>query len=413
MRGPTHSIVRPMVDASSRQRAIAHATSSTQTGWKRAAAPASGTTGKSDCSEANRFRKRSRSPKITDGRSTVRSSPAPRSTASPRAFERRYLLGASAAAPSALTWMTRRTPATRHASASRCGNCTWTRSNSAWLPCSTATRLITASVSRSIQASVSSSCTSPAAISTVGSNCRWRARVRWRVRDADPPVRAARALDQLFADAAADEAGGAEHEDPFAVTGRSFSGGGAFGSGGPIVRPSRARTEVVAAAQQGRVVAAVGEHLLDVVARLGERDVLDPDGGVEHGPFAPLARPARAGVVGRRGHRLRAADVVEHQLQVGVAEAQVGVAVGDQRGRVGQADLLRRPPRGRRHQLHQPGRADARARVEDEARLLADQAVDERRVEADLAARARRRRGAAASGSAAPCRSRRASCRWC
>ena len=78
-----------MVESSSSERTTASATSSTQTGWKRASAPPSGMMGNSDCSEANRLRKRSRSPKITDGRRMVRSSPAARSASSPRAFERR------------------------------------------------------------------------------------------------------------------------------------------------------------------------------------------------------------------------------------------------------------------------------------------------------------------------------------
>ena len=85
-------------------------------------------------------------------------------------------------------------------------------------------------------------------------------------RDADPAAGAARALDQLFADAAADEAGRAENEEvghfAFRVgagssagdrdsrrarrprQGRSLSGGGAFGSAGPIVLPRRERSTV-------------------------------------------------------------------------------------------------------------------------------------------------------------------------
>ena len=43
--GPVHSKVGPMLLGSSRQRTIAAATSSTQTGWNCACAPASGSTG--------------------------------------------------------------------------------------------------------------------------------------------------------------------------------------------------------------------------------------------------------------------------------------------------------------------------------------------------------------------------------
>ena len=89
MRGPQHSIVVPIVLGSSIAATIALATSSTQTGWKRASAPASGSTGNTDWSWANRLRKRSRSPKMTEGRRIVRSSAAAFSAASPRALERR------------------------------------------------------------------------------------------------------------------------------------------------------------------------------------------------------------------------------------------------------------------------------------------------------------------------------------
>ena len=54
----------------------------------RGSAQASGTIGASPCSCANRLRKRSPAPKITLGRSTVRSRLAPRSTSSPRALLR-------------------------------------------------------------------------------------------------------------------------------------------------------------------------------------------------------------------------------------------------------------------------------------------------------------------------------------
>ena len=65
------------------------ATSPTHTGWNRASAPASGSTGSSRCSRANRLVKRSCAPKITDGRRMRRSSPLARHTASPAALLRR------------------------------------------------------------------------------------------------------------------------------------------------------------------------------------------------------------------------------------------------------------------------------------------------------------------------------------
>ena len=59
------------------------------TGWKRAALPASGINGATACSVAKRLRKRSSMPKITEGRSSVSSSAAWRSTVSPSVLLRR------------------------------------------------------------------------------------------------------------------------------------------------------------------------------------------------------------------------------------------------------------------------------------------------------------------------------------
>ena len=78
-----------MVSWRSRQRSSASDTSSTQTGWKRASTPASGITGNTDCSAANRLRKLSPAPKITDGRSTLSSSGAACRIASASALLRR------------------------------------------------------------------------------------------------------------------------------------------------------------------------------------------------------------------------------------------------------------------------------------------------------------------------------------
>src|SRR6185369_6279486 len=200
---------------------------------------------------------------------------------------------------------------------------TWTRSNSASLPCRTATRLITASVSRSISASVASSWTSPTSISTVGSSWRWRARVRCRVGTrillSAPPERSTsfsqtllptkpvaprtRSLNTCRERESAGRALGTILAEPAPpASGQVFFGRRRVRVG-RADRAAEARADRrVAAAEERGVVAAVREHLLDVVARLGERDVLDPPVGVEDRPLAPLARPARAGVVRRRGH---------------------------------------------------------------------------------------------------------------
>ena len=87
--GPAHSMTWPMVAGRSRLRTMASATSSTQTGWNRAWAPASGISGATTCSFANRLRNWSCAPKMTEGRNKVRSSGAARSTASPAVLLRR------------------------------------------------------------------------------------------------------------------------------------------------------------------------------------------------------------------------------------------------------------------------------------------------------------------------------------
>ena len=110
------------------------------------------------------------------------------------------------------------------------------------------------------------------------------------------------------------------------------------------------------------------------------------DGRLEHRPFAPAARPAGAGVVGGRGQRLRAAEVVEHELQVARCRG-----AGWCRGRRSAPACRRRPiflavQRAVAGMICiRPEAPTPRARVHDEARLLADQAVDVRRIEADLA----------------------------
>jgi hypothetical protein len=77
-------------------------TSSTNTGWNRAWAHASGTTGAICCNWANRFRKWSSGPNTTDGRKIVQSSPLSRTIRPPSPLLRRYIDGPCGSAPSAL-----------------------------------------------------------------------------------------------------------------------------------------------------------------------------------------------------------------------------------------------------------------------------------------------------------------------
>ena len=157
----------------------AAATSSTQTGWNRVSAPASGINGNIRCSWANTFKNLSCAPKITLGRSTLRSSvPAVAAafrTASPRALLRWYIDGPSWAAPSALTCTSRRTPVAAQALTIVRGNSTWTRPKVAAVPCRMATRFTTASMPVSRRTSVASSCTSRGTIVIPGRPDRWRA----------------------------------------------------------------------------------------------------------------------------------------------------------------------------------------------------------------------------------------------
>ena len=316
--GPAHSIVWPIVVGSSRQRTIAlrHVVDPDRLEARVGAGQRH--TGKTACSRANRFRKRSRvaedhrRPQDRQVERRRRAAPprrAPSSAGSGSARRR--------AAPSALTWTTRRTPARRAGRGeARAAGWTWTRSNSASLPCRMRDQVDHRVACRAAAAPASaSSWTSPPTTSTVGSSWRWRARGGRRVGDADRGRRRRRALDQLFADAAADEAGAAEDEDVEHVgrgerrrwrrrfspsaggrQGRSLSGGGAFGSGGPIVAAqARASASAPGRPAARRSTAALREHLLDVVARLGERDVLGPDRGSSTGPSRHLrGRPGPA-----------------------------------------------------------------------------------------------------------------------
>ena len=139
------------------------------------------------------------------------------------------------------------------------------------------------------------------------------------------------------------------------------------------------------AAEHGRVIDGVRHHVLDVGARLVERMVsakIAPSTGCVK--VERQLRPPRAGVVTGAGQHLRTVQIAQHHVQIVGAQLGVGVEIVDAGGReIGHADLARDPFCGRRHQLHQARGAHVRARVHDEARFLADQAVDPGRVQRD------------------------------
>ena len=235
---------------------------------------------------------------------------------------------------------------------------------------------MTASVPRSIRASVASSWTSPTATLDRRQQLQVPGPRRAAGGDADPAAGAATAPDEHFGDALADEARAAEDQE-IAMHDEGAWGRGAVGerrfsptpatppaagcsvcqgsSTGPRAaflvgrrrvrvgradRPAEARADRRAlAAERHRVVGGVGQHLLDVVARLVEGHVLGPDRGLHHRPVAPAARPARAGVVGGGGQRHRAVEVVEHQLEVAVPIVMLVSRSLIWSGEAGQADL--------------------------------------------------------------------------
>ena len=127
---------------------MASATSSTHTGWNRASAPASGITGNTACSAANRLRKLVVGAE-DDRRPQDRQVERPRPSAPPR--RRPCCAGSSTAhrrpTPSALTCTT---PLHAGGRAGRApcvaASCTCTCSKSRALPCRMATRLTTASL---------------------------------------------------------------------------------------------------------------------------------------------------------------------------------------------------------------------------------------------------------------------------
>ena len=87
-------------------------------------------------------------------------------------------------------------------------------------------------------------------------------------------------------------------------------------------------------ARRARVVDRVGEHLLHVVARLVERDRLDPDRAFERlGGRHACARPGPA-LYAAAASADRAVEPVEPVLEVERAELRVDVEVVDARGRV-------------------------------------------------------------------------------
>ena len=137
---------------------------------------------------------------------------------------------------------------------------------------------------------------------------------------------------EFFADVAADETRAAQQQH--VLHGRASAGSTLGQARGPDgAQPGLERLRL--AGEEGGVVGGVGQHLLHVVARLGEGHVLGPDGGVERllrRLVTPGAHACGAGVVGGGGQRHGAVEGVEHQLEVAGADGDVGVAVVDVRG---------------------------------------------------------------------------------
>src|ERR687887_2259235 len=134
-----------------------------------------------------------------------------------------------------------------------------------------------------------------------------------------------------------------------------------------------------------RVGGSLGEHALDVVARLREGDVADR---VEAGRPAGAAHPAvdvvRAGVVRRDREHLVAAVAGEQVAQVPGAVRDVDLSRPEVlQLEAGAARLARDELRGAREELHQTLGPGARGAVA-ELRLLVDDRRDQRRVEALL-----------------------------
>jgi hypothetical protein len=134
---------------------------------------------------------------------------------------------------------------------------------------------------------------------------------------------------------------------------------------------------------QRSVVHGVAQHLLDVVARLVERDRLGVDRALERPIRLPLARAPRSGVVRRRREDRAPVELVEHVLQVARSKRDVHLHVGHARRRVVlHAGLARDPARRRRHELHQAGGAGERPHVGAEPALLPHETEHVRLLEA-------------------------------
>ncbi len=146
--------------------------------------------------------------------------------------------------------------------------------------------------------------------------------------------------------------------------------------------------ELRAAAETDAIDLQVLQHALDVVARLGERDLLDPVDRVDLGIAwiailgDPLLHTSAASIVAGEGEDVGTAVVGDQVAELGGAELYIVALVAQEPLLVeGGAELLRHiTPGGRRH-LHQSHGARARDRPRVERALLARDGVGHRRFD--------------------------------
>src|SRR3954463_30295 len=237
-------------------------------------------------------------------------------------------------------------------------------------PCSTPTRLMTASCPRTRRSSTPGATMSVSTTSTVGSTMRCFARSRRRDGTVTLMPRRTRPATTWRP---------MKPEPPNTSTLSSFIRVSfrqvVFDRLGVTARRDRAKARLEGGRlllRERRVKDGVGHHFLHVVARLRERNRFGVNRALERAALiapAPGARGAR--VVGRGGKDL-AAELVEHDAQIAGAERDVGLRFRDRAAVVAaNADLVRDEAGGARHHLHQARGARARARVGDEAAFLA------------------------------------------
>src|SRR5712671_5950518 len=124
--------------------------------------------------------------------------------------------------------------------------------------------------------------------------------------------------------------------------------------------------------EDGGVVDGVRHHLLDVVARLAERNGLDEDRAFDRSSAAPQARARGPGVVRGRSQNGAAIELIEDVLEVIRAERRIEIRfVQPRRGEVLHAHSLRHPLRRRAHHLHEARRAGGGFCAGDETAFLA------------------------------------------